>query len=291
MTAPAGNTLELGLAQLARISQHPSATARLIIRGLLDAPGTENALAPALTRSDLRPAALEVARALVERRIDAGEPWTHAAADWLSKADSDWRTSARFCNDLAWYARRRGNSASIYLTSADHLTRPGTDHVHAQALVHLQLAALRYDFRCRSIQQLLDQVPESRRAHWDPYTRALRAFALLGQSNPDGLNVMQHSLDEAGDNPQVCHALLHGLWLGDALPGQAEQILRLAARSIFADDDPVMLFRAASALRMLGRRHEALATVENAMEALAPNAPEFHADLVRERTLITSLPR
>lgn len=41
---------------------------------------------------------------------------------------------------------------------------------------------------------------------------------------------------------------------------------------------------------MLGRRQDALTHIDNAMEALGPNSPEVHADLVRERSLITLLP-
>ncbi|GJF32560.1 hypothetical protein KNE206_52600 [Kitasatospora sp. NE20-6] len=129
----------------------------------------------------------------------------------------------------------------------------------------------------------------SERARWDPYTRALAAFALLGSSAPGALDAMDRSLAESGDNLQVCHALLHGLWLGDGLPDQAERILELAAWPAFDDGDPIMLFRTATAWRRLGRRAEALAAIGSAFEALDPNQPDVHADFVRERALITSL--
>ncbi|MGW2548300.1 hypothetical protein ACWC5I_47455, partial [Kitasatospora sp. NPDC001574] len=87
---------------------------------------------------------------------------------------------------------------------------------------------MRYDFRCRAISDLADDVTAGQRSRWDPYTRALVAFALLGRSEPAGLIAMRDCLEEAGDNAQVVHALLHGLWLGDGLPDQAGEILRLA---------------------------------------------------------------
>ncbi|MFF2657409.1 hypothetical protein ACFVUH_08585 [Kitasatospora sp. NPDC058032] len=291
MTAPPSTALARGLALLGPSPVPGSAATRLVTRGLLDAPGIDSALATALCREALRPAALEVARAMVEKTIDQGEPWTHAAAFWLSRARADWQTSARVCSNLAWYARTRNNSADSGPSGTNRLRTQGTDPVYAQALRHLQLVGLRFDFRCRAITDLADDAPAGQRSRWDPYTRALHAFALLGQSGPEGLTAMRDCLEEAGDNPQVVHALLHGLWLGDGLPDQAEEILRLAASPALAGDDPVRLFRSATALRMLGRRDQALAAIDAAMEHLGPNAPGFHADLVRERSLITLLPR
>ncbi|MFJ1931716.1 hypothetical protein ACIPLC_15955 [Kitasatospora sp. NPDC086801] len=262
-----------------------------MIRGLLDRPSGYSALSIAVARDDLREAALAAVRTLVEREIDAGRPWTGEAARWLSRAHANWQTSAALASHLTWYARSRRNSALAHLTGTNHLTQPGTDRTHAQALRHIHLAGLRFDFRCRSIQQLLNQASGSERAHWDPYTRALAAFALLGSSARDALDAMDRSLAEAGDNPQVCHALLHGLWLGDGLPDQAERILELAAWPTFDDGDPIMLFRTATAWRMLGCRAEALTAIDSALEALGPNQPEVHADFVRERALITALAR
>ncbi|MEU9041419.1 MULTISPECIES: hypothetical protein [unclassified Kitasatospora] len=276
--------------RIARAAAYPQ-TQQIMIRGLLDRPSGYSALSIAVTRDDLRAAALAAVRTLIEREIDAGRPWTGEAARWLSRAHANWQTSAALANHLTWYARSRRNSALAHLTGTNHLTQPGTDRTHAQALRHIHLAGLRFDFRCRSIQQLLNQASGSERAHWDPYTRALAAFALLGSSARGALDAMDRSLAEAGDNPQVCHALLHGLWLGDGLPDQAERILELAAWPTFDDGDPIMLFRTATAWRMLGRRAEALTAIDSALEALGPNQPEVHADFVRERALITALAR
>ncbi|GGR08467.1 hypothetical protein [Kitasatospora griseola] len=52
-----------------------------------------------------------------------------------------------------------------------------------------------------------------------------------------------------------------------------------------------MLFRTATAWRSLGRRSEALDAIDSAIEALDPDQPDVHADMVRERALITALAR
>ncbi|MFD0405355.1 hypothetical protein [Kitasatospora sp. NPDC127116] len=275
--------------RISRAAAHPKSQ-QIMIRGLLDSPAGYSALNIAVARDDLRDAALAAVRTLVEREIDVGRAWPGEAARWLSRARADWQTSAALCNHLAWYARTRHQSVLLHLGGTDHVHRPGTDQVHARALTHLHLAALRYDFRCRTITQLLDEAGEAQRTRWDPYTRALHTFAGLGQGRPGSLESMERDLGTAGDNPQVCHALLHGLWLGDGLPDQAEHILRLASWPTFDDHDPIMLFRTATALRLLGRRADALAAIDGALEALAPDQPEAHADLVRERTMITRMP-
>ena len=261
-----------------------------MINALLESPTGYDALTVAVAHDGLRAAALTAVRALLVREIDAGRAWPGEAASWLSRARADWQTSAVLCNDLAWYARIRHQSALLHLTGTDHLTRPGTDRIHARALSHLHLVSLRFDFRCRTISGLLDQVPREPRGRFDPYTRALGTFALLGRSRPEALEAMERDLAADGDNLHVCHALLHGLWLGDDLPDQAEHLLRLGAWPTFDDHDPIMLFRSAGALRALGRRDEALQAIDDALDALAPDQPEAHADLVRERALITQLP-
>jgi tetratricopeptide (TPR) repeat protein len=275
------------LRQLTRLRRHPGPAARSLTRTLLDQPGIDDMLTQGLADSALRATVLDVVRHKLQRAVDAGEPWPSEAARWLHLAEADWATSAAFCNPLTWYARARRNSATSHLPGPLGQADPGPDDSYVLALRHLQLVALRYDFRCRSMRRLLNQVPGGQRAHWDPYTRSLDAFALLAQSDPAGLAAAQSSLDEAGDNPKVCHALLHGLWLGTDLPEQAHHILRLTERPVFDRGDPIMLLRRATALRTLGRHREALAAIDDAVEGLDPDASEVHADLIRERVLIT----
>jgi hypothetical protein len=50
----------------------------------------------------------------------------------------------------------------------------------------------------------------------------------------------------------------------------------------------VALMRKAGALRQLGRYRQALDALDDALEALPAGDPAVHADLVRERTLVTT---
>ncbi|MEU1334885.1 hypothetical protein [Streptomyces sp. NPDC005865] len=269
-------------------TQDGSGRGRAALSSLLERPDIDDVLAGALVSHPLRSAALTVVRDKVRRSVDADAAWPREAAHWLGLAGADWSTSAAFCAPLAWYARARRNSAVRHLSDPPRSSgRGGPGRSHDTVLRHLHLVGLRYDFRCRTMLDSLHRMPAGD-AHSDPYTRSLKAFALLARSDPSGLAAAERSLAEAGDNLQVCHALLHGMWLGHDLPEQARHILDLAARPAFPPDDPIMLFRTATALRKLGRRREALAAIDDAVEGLDPCQPEVHADLVRERTLITA---
>ncbi|MYS51301.1 hypothetical protein GTW46_14765, partial [Streptomyces sp. SID6013] len=81
----------------------------------------------------------------------------------------------------------------------------------------------------------------------DCYTRALYAFALLGQSRPEGLTVMDEVLASAEEHPKTLHVLLHGLWLGQDLDQGPERLLALSLRPALATGtgtgtDPIVLF-------------------------------------------------
>ncbi|NEB01981.1 hypothetical protein G3I78_23345 [Streptomyces sp. SID13726] len=203
--------------------------------------------------------------------------------------DATWQESAEVCADVAWQARAAGNSALVLLAPGD-VTDPGTGPGPAVSRTyrHLYLNALHYDFRCRSIESLLNQVPLSV-LNADPYSWALYAFARLGQSRSDGLAVMEQVLGTASDHPKTLHVLLHGVWLGGLLPGRADTLLALVDRlPDGGDGDPIALFHTASALRALGCYHQAHAAVERALELLPPGDLAVHADLVREHILITA---
>ncbi|MFD5751500.1 hypothetical protein [Streptomyces sp. NPDC127033] len=218
----------------------------------------------------------------------ADRSWPGRLAGDLRKLDANWRESAEVCADAAWTARATGHSV-LGLLSPDRVTDGSLDPVTARTFRHLYLSALRYDFRCSSIQALVEQLPQPTRRGLDCYSRALYAFALLGQSEPEGLDLMDEVLDEAGTHAKTLHVLLHGLWLGQDLDQGASRLLALSARPPFdTGTDPIVLFRRASALRRLGRYHEALAAIDTAMELLPPGDITVHADLVRERSLITT---
>ncbi|MFC9431445.1 tetratricopeptide repeat protein [Streptomyces sp. NPDC056987] len=218
----------------------------------------------------------------------ADRSWPGRLAGDLRELDANWRESAEVCADAAWTARATGHSV-LGLLSPDRVTDGGLDPVTAQTFRHLYLSALRYDFRCSSIQALVEQLPQPARKDLDCYSRALCAFALLGRSRPEGLDLMDEVLDEAGTHAKTLHVLLHGLWLGQDLDQGPSRLLALSARPPFdTGTDPIVLFRRAGALRRLGRYDEALAAIDTAMELLPPGDIAVHADLVRERSLITT---
>ncbi|MFI2204622.1 hypothetical protein ACH47Z_28320 [Streptomyces sp. NPDC020192] len=139
----------------------------------------------------------------------SGTQWPARLAEALRDLDATWQESAEVCADVAWRARAAGNSVLVLLAPED-VTGPGRGPVIWRTYRHLYLSALRYDFRCRSIESLVNQVllPE---LNADPYSWALYAFSRLGQSRSDGLAVMERVLDMASDHPKTLHVLLHGV--------------------------------------------------------------------------------
>ncbi|MER5443203.1 hypothetical protein [Streptomyces sp. NPDC002790] len=216
----------------------------------------------------------------------AGSEWPTLLAEALGEAEATWQESAQVCADVAWRARAAGNSALVLLTP-EHVTDPSPGPLIWRTYRHLYLSTLRYDFRCRDIESLMNKVPVNVLDE-DPYSEALYAFARLGQSRSDGLAVMHRVLVAAPDHPKTLHVLLHGVWLGTFLPGRAPMLLALVG--LLPDGglhDPIALFRMASARRSLGHYPEALTAIGHALELLPPGDPAVHADLVREHALIT----
>ncbi|WP_432141059.1 hypothetical protein [Streptomyces sp. bgisy084] len=219
--------------------------------------------------------------------------WPIRLAGDLRELDADWRESAEVCANAAWAARSAGHSV-LGLLSPEQVAAAGVDPVTSRTFRHLYLSALRFDFRCPTLQAVVEQLP-SALGSLDCYSRALYAFALLGQSRPEGLALMDEVLAEAGEHTKTLHVLLHGLWLGQDLEQGAERLLALSSRPGFdADRDSIMLFRVAGAQRRLGRYDEGLAAIDRALDLLPPGDITVHADLVRERSLIAAardLPR
>ncbi|MFJ9854875.1 hypothetical protein [Streptomyces sp. NPDC101150] len=226
-------------------------------------------------------------KALSRAASNTADPsWPDRLASDLRRLDANWRESAEVCADAAWAARSAGNSVLARLQPAQ-LTIP--DLVLARTYQHLYLNALRYDFRCPTLQSLIEQLQEGTRRPLDCYSRALYAFALLGQSRPQGLDLLDHLLEEADAHAKTLHVLLHGLWFGQHLQDRAARILALSSRPPFDEGkDPIVLFRTAGALRGLGRYDEALTAIDRAFDLLPPGDAPVHADLVRERLLTTT---
>ncbi|MEW1757514.1 hypothetical protein AB0393_13495 [Streptomyces cyaneofuscatus] len=216
-----------------------------------------------------------------------GSEWPTLLAEALREIEATWQESAEVCSDIAWQAREARNSALVVL-APEHVTTAGPDPVIWRTYRHLYLSTLRYDFRCCDIEDLMNKVPVSV-LNDDPYSEALYGFARLGQSRSDGLAVMHRVLVAAPGHPKTLHVLLHGVWLGTFLPGRAPLLLMLVGLLPKGGlDDPIALFRMASARRTLGHYPEALTAIDHALELLAPGELAVHADLVRERLLITT---
>ncbi|MEN8655299.1 hypothetical protein ABCR94_33140 [Streptomyces sp. 21So2-11] len=226
-------------------------------------------------------------RARARAVADPVDPsWPLRLAEDLREIRADWRDSAEVCADAAWAARSAGHSV-LGLLSPEDVTATDHDPITARTLAHLYLSALRFDFRCPTLQRLVEQLAKSAHQPLDCYTRALYAFALLGQSRPEGLAVMDEVLADAEEHPKTLHVLLHGLWLGQDLDRGAERLLALSARpALDTGADPIALFRVAGALRRLGRYDEGLGAIDRAIDCLPPGDASVHADLVRERALL-----
>ncbi|MFF5339789.1 hypothetical protein ACFY4H_03605 [Streptomyces althioticus] len=241
-------------------------------------------MTPPTNRPD-RAAALHKARARATATADDPSWPLHLAED-LHGIRADWKTSAEVCADAAWAARSAGRSV-LGLLSPEDVLATHRDPITTRTLAHLYLSALRFDFRCPTLQRLVEQLAQTARQPPDCYTRALYAFALLGQSRPEGLTVMDEVLATAEEHPKTLHVLLHGLWLGQDLDDGAERLLALSSRPALATGpDPIVLFRTAGALRRLGRYDEGLSAIDRAIDWLPPGDISVHADLVRERSLL-----
>lgn len=288
-TSPNSTVEDTGPAALNAFMQLPAEATferRAAARKLLHRPDIQAMLQQGATTQTGRQAAFDIARADIQDRLD--QTWTTHVEDWLELLHASWGESASLCADTAWAGRQGGNSVLGHLT-ADHVLRTPASPTTARTRLHLYAIALRYDFRCRSLQELFEQHPTPIR-DLDPFSRSLYAFALLGRSNPSALELIEPLLTETHDHPKVAHALLHGLWLGEDLPSQPQEMLALLERPVFAArPDGIALYRKARALRRLNRHDEALAAIDDAMENLAPGTDaSVHSDLVRERVLISA---
>lgn len=236
-----------------------------------------------------RAADLDTLRSTTQRRIDQGEDWIGPLDSGLRLTGATWQESATVCGPAVWYARRTGRNV---LKDLESRPTPRTDLSAARHRTwwHVYFTAQRFDFRCQAIRTVFQALDPPGAEHADPYIRAHQVFAVLGRSQPAGLAMLDDLLDdpEAARSGEVLHVALHGLWLGHLLPGRAERILHLSALPpLSRAADPIALMRAAGALRQLGRHHDALDAIDRAIDALPAGDPAVHADLVRERALLT----
>jgi len=233
---------------------------------------------------------LDALRAAAKCRITEDKDWIGPLDRGLRLASTTWQESAQVCSPVVWHARRTGRDV---LKDLEHRPTPGADMSAPQHRTwwHLYFTAHRFDFRCTAIRTVFQALDPPGAEHADPYMRAHEVFAVLGRSQPAALDMLDDLLadDDAANSREVLHVVLQGLWLGHLLPGRAEKILHLTGLpALTRSADPVALMRAAGALRQLGRHRQALDAIDDAIEALPAGDPAVHADLVRERTLITT---
>jgi hypothetical protein len=239
-----------------------------------------------------RAAKLDVLRTAAQRGITEGGDWIGPLDRGLRLTGATWQESAHVCSPAVRHARRAGRDV---LKDLESRPVPGAD-MSAPAhrtWWHLYFTSLRFDLRCGAIRTVFQALDPPGAENADPYIyiRAHDVFAVLGRSQPAGLGMLDNLLaeDDAARSREVLHVVLQGLWLGHLLPGRATRILHLAALPPLARTaDPIALMRTAGALRQLGRYRHALAAIDDAIEAQPAGDPAVHADLVRERTLITT---
>ncbi|CAL9340305.1 hypothetical protein SUDANB58_00254 [Streptomyces sp. enrichment culture] len=287
MTMQQDSGLARAVAAVASLPPGPDAVCEHAASGLWRLPRAAEAVEHALRTDDaaLREQGWVMVRARVAEEISSGRDWTREAALWLARGGADWAESARVTGDMAWRARTAGRSALVFLTGA-HVARVDPVTPYGRGLWHSFLTALRYDFRCGAIEEFFSRAAAGR-TDLDPYTDALRVFALLGRSRLRGLDLLESVMARAGDDGKTVHALLHGLWLGEHLPDQPQRMLDLLRAPAFARGlGAEALFRKAGALRRLGRYDEALAALQDAIDRLDPSEVVVHADCVRERSLV-----
>nr|WSX75913.1 hypothetical protein OH826_19890 [Streptomyces sp. NBC_00899] len=233
---------------------------------------------------------LDALRDAAKHRINNGGDWIGPLDQGLRLSGATWQESAQVCSPAVWHARRTGRNV---LKDLEFRPTPGADMSAPRHRTwwHIYFTTLRFDFRCGAIRTVFQALDPPGAEHADPYIRAHDVFAALGRSQPAGLGMLDDLLTEedAAQSREVLHVLLHGLWLGHLLPGRAERILHITGLPpLSRRADPVALMRTAGALRQLGRHRQALTAIDQAIEALPAGDPAVHADLVRERTLITT---
>ncbi len=127
-------------------------------------------MTPPTNRPD-RAAALHKARARATATPD-DPSWPLRLAEDLHGIRADWKTSAEVCADAAWAARSAGRSV-LGLLSPEDVLATHRDPITTRTLAHLYLSALRFDFRCPTLQRLAEQLAQTARQPPDCYTRAL----------------------------------------------------------------------------------------------------------------------
>lgn len=271
--------------QLSRMAAASTSEFQTFAREIFSCGPGRDYVVERLRDSHLGNAAWRLATWDVEETVKNGDDgWIGSAQSWLESSDADWGRSASFCADVAWAARAARNSALLHIDSTDLPSRISTPA--DRGLLHILIQSQRYDFRFRSIRETVAslRIPL---VDLDPFSRAVHAFALLGQNADTALDEFAAVSQLGGGHEKVAHALLHGLWMATRLPDQANRILDLIELSeVLRDNDPIVALRRAYALRKLRRYDDAIQALDLGMLNLSPASVEVHQDFTRERAMI-----
>jgi hypothetical protein len=221
-------------------------------------------------------------RHLTESGLEPG--WAEHLADHAEGSHVDLSTVRSVVSDLAWMERTGS-------TTFREMPRPAGEgdadfgSLRRRIAFYAGAQRLRFDFRFYELGDAsalaLEEFPR------DAFLQAFQLFAMFGSRTPGTLDRIPAVLGQPNADFRVRHVCLHGLWVADELPDQAEALLGLAEEMISrGEGNDTVYYRRASALRKLGRFEEARASIDRAIALLPPGNNDLHQDYVREREAI-----
>src|SRR5690606_9266437 len=165
--------------------------------------------------------------------------WIFTLAALVSRHQLSRHVARRSAADLAWAAREAGQR---YPNDADwSRCSEAADPVMARrVLAYVHGYRLRFDFRFDDLaartREWMGLVPD------DALIQSFAAFAALGQRSDRAEHLLRRAT-AAADYDLSCRAVcLHGLWLADHLPDQADRIIALSDEMISKGEDGANLY-------------------------------------------------
>lgn len=193
----------------------------------------------------------------------------------------------RTATDLAWLARmaKQRYPDETEWTAARDLSGSRTRRL-VLAYVHGQ--RFRFDYRFAQLQSHCnDWLAEFAD---DALILSLAAFAALGSRAPHGMDLFRRAVKAPGGDNKSRHACLMAIWFADHVDEQPQILLELSNDMIArGEDNEVVHYRRACALRNLGRYDEALIEIDRAIDLLGVGDVLVHEQFAQERrTIITT---
>ena len=188
--------------------------------------------------------------------------------------------------DLAWMARL---AEQAYPGDAERIAARG---LHGSRMKRLVLAyvhgyRLRFDYRFIQLQSHANE--------WltefsdDALVVAFAAFAALGSRAPHGINLFHRAVKAPDADNKSRHTCLMAIWFADHVDEQPQILLELSNDMIArGEDNNVVHYRRAAALRKLGRYDEALTEIDRAIDLLGAGNIMVHEQFAQERRTIST---